>query len=646
MQISKIRIRNFRNFKDLEIETGLNLILLGENGIGKTNFLEALRLVLDPSRERSLNKEDFFRGETPFNGTEIEIQIQFTKFEDDPKLFTVLSGCEIQPDPLIAQVSYLYRPKHDIEPDKAIGRDDYESIIYGGTDKAKDVRSKIQPRINLRVIPALRDIESDIAVWRHSPLRRLIELMKITDDTDFQDVVKQVSEATLKLQSIKPINNLQTNIKARLVEMIETGERIDPHIGLLPLAANELQKNLKLFVDSSLSLDRSSLGLTNVLYLTLLMLEVEQTEKLIDKNDGEEYKFIILAVEEPESHLHPHLQRLVFRDFLKRHPPVLLSTHSPHIVSVSEPDTLILLKDNELEGTGATSTAGLSHLPDWEPNWESAKRDLSRYLDAIKGEMVFARGVVFVEGDAEVFLISEFAKKMKLSGYIPRSLDGYGVSICNVAGTNFAPYVRFLGPSGLNLPLVVVTDGDKYVRLDDMLNELKKDADIDSSVKIEAQSLYDADDRDNLRLCLERNGYGIYEGLKRGVELAKLINPHAHAKLQSDCDSYAWEAVRDGLATIGIFVNEWTLEASLISMGYQNELLEVYKELGASEKQVDNMKEQLQEGRLLSIERIIKGRIEDRGKGRFAQRLADKIDGDRIPDYINRAVQMIVSKVA
>lgn len=60
MYISHISIKNFRSFKHLEIETGPNMILLGENGVGKTNLIEALRLVLDPSCDRRLKKEDFF----------------------------------------------------------------------------------------------------------------------------------------------------------------------------------------------------------------------------------------------------------------------------------------------------------------------------------------------------------------------------------------------------------------------------------------------------------------------------------------------------------------------------------------------------------------------------------------------------------
>ena len=48
MRLFRIHIQNFRNFKRLDCYLGTHVVLLGENGAGKSNFLRALRLVLDP----------------------------------------------------------------------------------------------------------------------------------------------------------------------------------------------------------------------------------------------------------------------------------------------------------------------------------------------------------------------------------------------------------------------------------------------------------------------------------------------------------------------------------------------------------------------------------------------------------------------
>src|SRR5713226_5572502 len=68
--------------------------------------------------------------------------------------------------------------------------------------------------------------------------------------------------------------------------------------------------------------------------------------------------------------------------------------------------------------------------------------------------MLFARGVLLVEGEAEVFLLPILGK---LNGY---DFDDLGITVCSVAGTNFTPYVKLVGPKGLNLPFAVLTDLD------------------------------------------------------------------------------------------------------------------------------------------------------------------------------------------
>ena len=65
MRISRIQIRNFRNFRLLNLDLAGNAVIVGENTIGKTNLLYALRLMLDPSlpdSARQLQNDDFWDG--------------------------------------------------------------------------------------------------------------------------------------------------------------------------------------------------------------------------------------------------------------------------------------------------------------------------------------------------------------------------------------------------------------------------------------------------------------------------------------------------------------------------------------------------------------------------------------------------------
>lgn len=49
MRLSRITIKNFRNFKYLDVYLGQHAVVLGENKVGKTNLLFALRMILDPT---------------------------------------------------------------------------------------------------------------------------------------------------------------------------------------------------------------------------------------------------------------------------------------------------------------------------------------------------------------------------------------------------------------------------------------------------------------------------------------------------------------------------------------------------------------------------------------------------------------------
>lgn len=604
MHISRVQIKNFRNLQNLTIELSEKAIVLGENGAGKTNFLEALRLVLDPNYRAPLSASDFSRGVQPFKGTHIEVHVWFSGFhvEKDKDLRACAHDCRISEEsqPLEIKLSAVYRPKPNIPPNDALDEDSYEIVRYAADDEQNlKGASRFRSFVRMLLIPAIRDIERDMQSWRLSPMRRLVEIMELTKHPTFQQVAEEVKSSSDRLQGISPIQELQQDIRSILDEIVENAQRIDPTIGLVPANPDDLQKMLTLFVEKGLPLERSSLGIANVLYLITWLVYLERLRT--SSKPDQPSQFVILAIEEPEAHLHPHLQRLVFNNVFKRNLPVLVSTHSPTIVSVAQPEWFVVFKRHD-DGVVACSTAKIAQSD------EKMRRDLNRFLDATRGEIVFARAVLLVEGDAEMFLIPAMVRKMKKIGTAPNTLDGAGISICNVYGTDFRPYVEFLGSSGLNLPFAVITDGDP--------------------------------DEEHVG---EQNSQ--YAGLKRGIELARKLNSPNLDELKSKYDLKDWEAVREGLEAIGIFVNAQTLEVELINTGYySSEFVEVYAELGGSATQQERMKEDIA-GR--EIAKVIK-RIEQSGvgKGRFAQRLADKVEADRIPPYIQKAIQYIFERLS
>jgi putative ATP-dependent endonuclease of the OLD family len=99
MEIARIRIANFRNFSELDVPVAGNVVVAGENRVGKSNLLHALRLVLDPGladKQRQLTLADFWDGAQRTPDIKISISIEIVKFENDPDVLAVLTDYRIQ----------------------------------------------------------------------------------------------------------------------------------------------------------------------------------------------------------------------------------------------------------------------------------------------------------------------------------------------------------------------------------------------------------------------------------------------------------------------------------------------------------------------------------------------------------------------
>lgn len=467
MRISRIQIDNFRNFRRLDVETGASIVVVGENAVGKSNLLFALRLVLDPTlpdSARQLRKEDFWDGLTDGRSVSredrIQISVDLTDFEDNDDQLAILAEHLVGAEPMVARLTYVFQPLTTLEDDPT--RDsDFEFHLYGGDRPENRISSDLRRRMPLDFWHALRDAEGDLSNWRHSPLRPLLDRAAAEIERDrLEELAEGITRATAAIAETDAVKDVNSSLHDKLVELIGAWNAIETALGFTPADAERLIRSLRLFIDGgSRSISEASLGMANVIYLALQSLHID-----LQIEEGNRCH-TFLGIEEPEAHLHPHVQRRLFRTFLRARQPdpqpanestslhshgttILLTTHSPHLASVSPARSFVLLRRNKADGsTVAVSTAQID-LDEVEVD------DIERYLNVTRGEALFARGIVFVEGEAEEYLVPVLAK---LLGH---DLDELGVSVCSVAGTHFLPYIKFFGPHGLNIPYAVVTDSD------------------------------------------------------------------------------------------------------------------------------------------------------------------------------------------
>lgn len=360
MYISKLTIRNFRNFKNanFKFSAGVNT-LIGENGSGKTNAFFAIRLLLDSSLPRNIkmNENDFNRCLGDWRGHWIIIQLEFADIGDGEGTQMLAHGIERMDGTSTGSYSMYFRPNRNIRQrlyeltlDFAstevlqgvlddITIDDYEMIFvcksnmdfsqeniykrYVGDfedvefpnpeDEALDAlgipsqKFSIYNEVTCTFIKALRDAEYELKSIRSNPLLSLVRDM--SNKIDGTNIIKQVTALNTSISELEQIEMLRNKVRETLQRTI--GTTYAPTIDIksqLPENLDKLLQTLTLWVgDSSDSeyqgqISELSLGAANLLYISLKLLEYEMKQSA---NKAAHF----LLIEEPEAHIHTHIQK-------------------------------------------------------------------------------------------------------------------------------------------------------------------------------------------------------------------------------------------------------------------------------------------------------------------------------------------------
>ena len=462
MNIRRVVIKNFRSIQQVDFEPGPFCSLVGENNAGKSTILLALNLVLGEQfpTERSFDESDFHKGNT---GEPIVIEVHFDEPWDEPRAFGGrVSGFRFE--------CKAYKRK---TKDRVAGElhTDFNCLDeYGepagdmqGTFPGAQLRvtGPMRERVPLLYVDVLRQYSRHQPASRWTMLRRLVDQIAALFRRDKATVRVTLPDGSNKAMSREEayeyyINRafevLQTDSLRNLEEILERNAL--EHMGLGP-DAGEVRLHFASYDPTAafrnLELVVEQLGITSRAedvgagLQSAIVVAIFRTYEELRRGGA------IFAIEEPEAFLHPQKARY-FADVLERISEagnqVIVATHSPHFAKLHAPETIGAVRRTAEDGTRVIQTTSTELAPDLK-----AALKIQAQIHAERSEMLFARRVLFVEGQTERIAMPFVFEAMGVDA------NREGISVIDCGSKSSIPF--FVGiADAFGIPFVVMADLD------------------------------------------------------------------------------------------------------------------------------------------------------------------------------------------
>jgi putative ATP-dependent endonuclease of OLD family len=444
VKVIAIRVADFRSLTNIEVELDDMTVLVGANNTGKTSLLDAFQFAIGANR-RLLGREDIRLGQDEVDvpkDRKAVIDILIRPVDADGKIvetfpegsfWTGLWGSGIAQD---EQQNDMVGMRSVLEWSGAHG--DYRTTrkflkewkLFADWQNAEDgdtvSAAHIEP-IALHYIDAKRDLDDDLRT-RGSFWRRLTDDLGLSDE-DIEKLENTLTEVNRTLvDKSKVLQHLRDNLVElrRVIAFEKAGIEIAP----VPRHLRDLSRGVDVSLSSggasAFPLTRHGMGTRSL--ASLLVFRAFASWRRERAEEGGDEVHTLLALEEPEAHLHPHAQKALFTQIRDIPGQRIVSTHSPYFVAQSRLEDLRLLAKT----TSHTSVARL----DLTKLNADERRKLEREVMASRGDLLFSSAIILFEGETE-----EQALPIYAESYWGTTAHEKGFSFIGCGGANYFPFV-------------------------------------------------------------------------------------------------------------------------------------------------------------------------------------------------------------
>jgi putative ATP-dependent endonuclease of OLD family len=463
--LKQLRVHGFRGLDNLEIDFEPTTVLVGTNNAGKTTLLKSLQLALSNSFQ--ITDDDFFFSDA-VNRDKIIIDVLFISVDDngnqvpefEDKWATVItenrttidsSGNQMLAFRTVIQENLIRKtftkkqfiidewPDFKNNEDEFWYEQNYETSLNFYFDE-----------IPFFYLDANRDILEDLKS-KTSFLGKILSSINYEDGDKelIEDLVKQLNKETIDRSDV--LTNLHTILEELDTAMDNPNNTVD--ITPFTKKLRDLNKGVKINY-SQFSMEYHGMGTRSWSSLLILKAFILQNMNLANENQVAYYP--IIAIEEPESHLHPNAQKKLYSQINNIIGQKIVATHSSYISGSAKLNEIRSI----IKSANSTSIGKLDEI-----NLTSDEiRKINRQVINTRGELYFSKVIILCEGETE-----EQALPLLLKKYFNKSTIELGVDIVGIdGGGNYFPLIYFA--SKLNLKWFILSDGESNI-----IKKIKKD---------------------------------------------------------------------------------------------------------------------------------------------------------------------------